>query len=143
MLQHTLPEKIRNEISETLFQKYVGVTTSQFADDLYMNQQDLRSLVAQGMYVGGHGIDHIWLNKVSVEKQEFEIRESLKFLTALGIDSQSWIMCYPYGGYNDDTLQLLKKYNCKVGLTTKVDYASNDAPNFLTLSRFDTNDYPQ
>jgi hypothetical protein len=37
----------------------------------------------------------------------------------------------------------LKKKNCKLGLTTKVDIASLSKENAFTLERLDTNDLPK
>ena len=52
-------------------------------------------------------------------------------------------MCYPYGGYDESLLSILKERNCTVGLTIEVgiaDLAKNDP---LTLPRLDTNDLPK
>ncbi len=52
-------------------------------------------------------------------------------------------MAYPYGSYNEDTLKVLSKKNCAVGVTTEFGLADLKAFNGLTLPRFDTNDFPQ
>ena len=52
-------------------------------------------------------------------------------------------MCYPYGAYNNSLINILKKKNCKLGLTTKVDIASLSKENAFTLERLDTNDLPK
>ena len=52
MLQHALPLKMRNSITESLFKKYVGVTESEFSRELYMDIEEVRQLVTNGMYVG-------------------------------------------------------------------------------------------
>jgi hypothetical protein len=72
-----------------------------------------------------------------------EIDSSLKFLKDVGASTNNWIMCYPYGAYNDDTLSILKERNCAVGLTSKVGLANVSRDFSLELPRFDTNDYPQ
>ena len=50
-------------------------------------------------------------------------------------------MCYPFGGYDDRTLALLKKQSCALGLTTKVGILQ-DLGKPLELLRLDTNDLP-
>jgi hypothetical protein len=55
----------------------------------------------------------------------------------------NWIMCYPYGSYNADTLKVLADANCSIGLTTKVGATDFSTQNKLELSRWDTNDFPQ
>jgi len=143
MLQHVLPVEIRKRITEILFQRYVGKDTKTFADDLYLSVDEAKKLVDSGMYVGGHGYNHLWMSKESRQNQEEEIESSLDFLRELGAPTRDWIMCYPYGAYNTDTLDILKEKNCAVGLTTKVDVAELHPKSLLELSRMDTNDFPQ
>ena len=143
MLQHGLPEEVRKEIISKLFKKYVGKHQTDFADELYMSLSDIKKLVDSGMYVGSHGCQHLWLGKIDKLAQALEISNSLKFLEKIGSRTENWIMCYPYGSYNSDTLDLLVANNCAVGLTTNVDFASLERSKFLELSRFDTNDFPQ
>jgi hypothetical protein len=66
----------------------------------------------------------------------------MEFIRQIGGDINNWTICYPYGNYNEDTLSLLRKYECRLGFTTAVRVASlNDSP--LTLPRMDTNDFPK
>jgi peptidoglycan/xylan/chitin deacetylase (PgdA/CDA1 family) len=95
------------------------------------------------MYVGSHGYRHLWLDKETNDSQSSEIDSSLKFLKDIGANTNNWIMCYPYGAYNESTLRILTERNCAVGLTTKVGIAEVKRDYSLELSRFDTNDYPQ
>ena len=143
VLQHVLSEDIRNSISSKLFQIYVNRTELEFADELYLSIDETKKLIESGMYVGSHGYRHLWLDKENYESQSSEIDSSLKFLKDVGASTNNWIMCYPYGAYNDDTLSILKERNCAVGLTTKVGLAKVSRDFSLELARFDTNDYPQ
>ena len=97
MLQHALPLKMRNSITESLFKKYVGVTESEFSRELYMDIEEVRQLVTNGMYVGSHGSMHHWLDKVSVEEQRQDVKDSLEFLDNVGAPTEGWVMCYPLG----------------------------------------------
>lgn len=143
MLQHALPENKRSEIVANLFKKYVRKNIRDFAKELYMSVSDIKKLIKNGMYVGGHGYKHIWLNKVSKSEQTKEIRLSLKFLKRLGVSCKNWIMCYPYGGYNKDTLKILREKNCLIGLTTKPGIVNLNHSKLLEFNRFDSNDFPQ
>lgn len=143
VLQHVLSEDIRNSISSKLFQKYVNRTELEFSDELYLSIDETKKLIESGMYVGSHGYRHLWLDKETYESQSSEIDSSLKFLKDCGASTNNWIMCYPYGAYNDDTLSILKERNCAVGLTTKVGLAKVSRDFSLELARFDTNDFPQ
>ncbi len=107
-----------------------------------MSLEETKKLVMSGLYVGSHGYRHLWLNKETKNSQENEIDLSLNFLKEIGSPTKDWIMCYPYGAYNADTLSILKRKNCCVGLTTKVGIVELRRDNLLELSRFDTNDFP-
>ncbi|CAN1536500.1 CDA1 Predicted xylanase/chitin deacetylase [Burkholderiaceae bacterium] len=143
MLQHALSKDIRSRIVSSLFRKYVGKTQIEFSEELYLSLSDTKELVNNGMYVGSHGCRHVWLDKESKSGQLDEINLSLKFLEKVGARTNDWIMCYPYGAYNDDTLNILKSNNCAIGLTTEVGFANLNKSKMLELSRFDTNDFPQ
>ena len=143
LLQHVLSEDIRNSISSKLFCIYVNRTELDFADELYLSFEETKKLIDSGMYVGSHGYRHLWLDKETNDSQSSEIDLSLKFLKDVGASTNNWIMCYPYGAYNEATLRILTKRNCAVGLTTKVGIAEVKRDFSLELPRFDTNDYPQ
>ena len=143
MLQHVLPDQIRNEIASILFEKVVGIPEAEFSNRLYMNVDEVRKLVSSGMYVGSHGSRHYWLNHISYEKQKVDISSSLEFLEEVGAPTSNWIMNYPYGGYNDVTLSLLRELGASIGITTEFRKANLGIDNPLTLPRLDTNDFPQ
>ena len=143
VLQHALSEDIRSSISSKLFRAYVNRNELDFADELYLSFDETKKLIDSGMYVGSHGYRHLWLDKESYDSQLSEIDLSLKFLKDVGASTNNWIMCYPYGAYNKNTLRIITERNCAVGLTTKVGIAEVKRNFSLELSRFDTNDYPQ
>ena len=76
-------------------------------------------------------------------RQLEEIELSLDFLKDIGAPVVDWVMCYPHGEYNSDTLNILKAKSCSVGITTKVAVANLAVDNALELPRLDTNDLPQ
>ena len=142
MLQHVLPIQIRNEITSILFEKIVGVPEAEFSSRLYMNIEEVRKLVSSGMYVGSHGSMHYWLDRISSQKQKVDISSSVEFLEEVGAPTSNWIMCYPYGAYNNTTLSLLKDLGASIGITTEARKANLGIDNPLTLPRLDTNDFP-
>ena len=143
MLQHALPEELRSSIVNKLFHEYVGISTASFSNELYMSIDEVQSLVKSGMYVGSHGSRHYWLDKISPDEQEKDIKESLTFIEKIGAATKDWVMCYPYGAYNNATLSLLKKYQASAALTTEVGVANLTNDNPFELPRLDTNDFPQ
>lgn len=147
LLQVELPEKLRNIITDKLFNKIVGIDESAFSRELYMSLDQIKTMVKCGMHIGSHGYDHYWLGSLPREKQEFEIRKSVEFISEVGGDVENWSICYPYGNYNQDTLDILRKNGCKLGLTTEVSTVSevgaDNASGVYTLPRLDTNDLPK
>lgn len=143
MLQKVLPLELRQIALDKLFKQYVTKDEVAFSKELYMDMEQLRCLKRNGMYIGSHGYDHCWLNTLEPKEQEKEINLSLKFLRNIGVNTDAWVMCYPYGGYSDSLLEYLKKNGCKLGLTTQVNIADLANNNFLTLPRLDTNDLPK
>lgn len=143
MLQHVLPEEVRNSITSSLFEKYVGVSEGEFSDKLYMSLDEVSELVKSGMYVGSHGSMHYWLDRISDEQQRDDISASLGFLEEVGAPISDWIMCYPYGAYNDSTLSLLREFGASLGVTVEFRKAVIGSDNPLTLPRLDANDFPQ
>ena len=143
MLQHVISKNDRNKIVSYLFKKYVGKSTKEFAKELYMSVSDIKKLIKNGMYVGSHGYNHVWLGKESKTDQLKDIKMSLKFLKNVGTNLSKWIMCYPYGSYNKDTLNILRQNKCSIGLTSKVGIANLYKYKILELNRLDTNNFPQ
>ena len=142
VLQRGLPEPVRAAITSRLFAEHAGADEATVARELYMDLAALRTLVRAGMEVGGHGAEHVWLDSLPRAEQAREIERTAAFLARVhGRPAADWVMCYPFGAYNADTLDLLPGAGCALGLTTRVDLASDlRAP--LELARLDTNDLP-
>ena len=68
-------------------------------------------MVNNGMTIGGHGYKHLRLGDLSYKNQFIEINKMLEFLNKFDIKKR-WIMCYPYGSFNNNTKKILKKKNC-------------------------------
>ena len=143
MLQHALPEDVRHIIISKLFKKFVGISETEFSSKLYMSLNEVQQLVSNDMHVGSHGSMHYWLDRISFQKQKDDIRTSLEFLEEVGMSRTNWIMCYPYGAYNNETLSLVKKLGASIGVTTEVREADLSVDSPFTLPRFDTNDFPK
>lgn len=141
MLQTVLPEELRGQIASELFKKYVGISEEALAYELYMTDDQLRTMQRHGMFIGLHGYDHYWLGNLPVEQMQ---RDTLQALDALDefIDRKRWVMNYPYGNYSDDVLDFMGKKGAVVGLSTEVRVGQIGKDNPLALPRFDCNDFP-
>lgn len=143
LLQSELEYNLRKKITSRLFERYVGIDECSFSRELYMNNDQIKCMKRNGMHIGNHGFNHFRLNTLSREEQEKEIYSSLQYLIETGIDESNWTMCYPYGAYNYDTIDILKTMGCKLALTTEVDIAQFKRYDIYQLPRLDTNDIPK
>jgi peptidoglycan/xylan/chitin deacetylase (PgdA/CDA1 family) len=143
LLQHALPEALRNIIADELFVEYIGMDEASFSRELYMDEHQISHLIKDGMHVGSHGYDHYWWNRLSATELNKEIDLSLDFLNKVGADNHNWSACYPYGSSSDEVVRCLQQKGCKLALTTVVDTANLTVTNPLLIPRLDTNDLPK
>lgn len=141
MLQSALPEEIRGRIASDLFEKYVGISEEQLAYELYMTEEQIRTMKRHGMFIGIHGYDHYWLGNLSVEQMQKDITKALDVMDEF-IDRREWVMNYPYGSYNDDVMEYIEMNGACIGLTTDVRVADITKDSALMLPRLDCNDFP-
>jgi peptidoglycan/xylan/chitin deacetylase (PgdA/CDA1 family) len=142
LLQHELPQAVRVEIVRRLFAQYVTTDEVAFACELYMSAEQIICMNKHGMHIGSHGFSHAWLNRITPAMQAIEIDRSLDFLNDLGLRKDDWTMCFPYGGYNDSLLNVLRDRKCRLGFSAEPRIADLDLDDRLTLPRLDTNDLP-
>lgn len=141
MLQTVLPETLRNIISSELFKKFVGIDEEILAYELYMSEEQIRTMKRHGMFIGVHGHSHYWLGNLPKEKMQEDILTSLDIMSEF-INKDHWVMNYPYGSYNKDVLNFVKEQGACIGLTTDVKVADLLIDNPLELPRLDCNDFP-
>ncbi len=143
ILQHALPEQLRNIIADKLFTEFVGMDEAAFSRELYMDKSQIEHLISDGMHVGSHGYDHYWWNKLEPLALNQELDLSLKFLNDVGADLNNWTACYPYGSSSEEVVSVLKKKGCRIAFTTVVNTANLRQESPLLLPRLDTNDLPK
>lgn len=140
LLQAALPLNLRRKICESLFRKYVSKNEKSISKKIYMTLNQLKILKQNGMQIGGHGYHHLRMNLLDRNKQEQEIRKTVKFLKIFNKDKNDLIMCYPHGAYNLSSIRLLKKYNFRCAFTSNKGYSDIKESNLFEFNRFDTND---
>lgn len=143
LLQVELNEELRGRLTTHLFHKYVTSDETGFSRELYMSEEQVRYMQHNGMHIGGHGYSHYWLGSLDRIKQAGEITKSKNFIEKIGGNMEYWSFSYPYGNYNQNTLDVLSSEECKLAFTTEVAPLSIQDHGRLTVPRFDTNDLPQ
>ena len=141
MLQTVLPEPVRNMISSKLFEKYIGITEEKLAYELYLNYDQIRTMKRHGMFIGVHGYDHYWLGNLETNQMKKDIEMALDTMDEF-IDRSCWVMNYPYGSYNSEVLDFIKKQGACLGFTTDVRIADLKRDLALEIPRLDCNDFP-
>lgn len=84
-----------------------------------MAREQIKCMINGGMFIGPHGYDHYWMDKLSAEKVKRENDQSLGCMDGI-IDSDQIVMNYPYGAYDNTVIEYLQGIGCKLGLTTEV-----------------------
>ena len=141
LLQTVLDLDLRSLICNKLLEEFVNKSEEELSNELYLNRDQISEMIDCGMHFGSHGKSHFWFNSLDQEQQEFEIKESIKFLNSIYKKDFLLTMCYPYGSYNENTLSLMKKYNFKLALTTVPKVYNSLVDDIHKIPRFDTNDY--
>ena len=141
LLQFFLPEKIREKIINFLFAKILNKDVNEFSKELYMNEKQIKEMYVEKMDFGSHGVYHYRWQLLKKKEQENEIINSRRFFENLGFNTENFSVCFPYGSHNAYTISLLKKYNIKFALTTKIGGVNKtNLKNNFTFPRYDTND---
>jgi len=97
-----------------------------------------------GLNIGNEGLSLAYKEfQIAIKQLKKELNLSFQFLKNIGVETKNWILCYPYGAYNNDTIKIIKQMNCFMGLTTKVGPVNLMEDNLLKLRRYDTNVFPQ
>ncbi len=143
LFQNALPEELRNQMVEELFEHSVNLSEKEFSKELYLSKAEALEMKRDGMFFGIHGYDHYWLGKLSKDKAVTDVERSLKYCTECGlVEEKDWIMNYPYGSYSDETIEICRKLGARVGLSVSAGVCDLTKENDLALPRFDTNDFP-
>ena len=143
LLQVELIEELRIIVTNTLFEKYVGMSESSFSRELYMNEEQLKHMLRSGQHIGNHGYNHYWWNSLTKEEMKEELDLSIAFLNKIGVDMDNWTACYPYGSYDHQSIEMLQERGCKLAVTTEVDIATTNKSTRFVMPRLDTNDIPK
>ncbi len=140
ILQSELHLDLRKIIIDHLYCEFVNVNENVLSRELYLNLDQIKLMLKLGMHIGAHGYNHFWFEKLDKSHQEFEVKKSINFLHEIGVNLDYMTMCYPYGSYNNITLDLLGKYNFQCAFNTIPTVANLETLKKFEIPRLDTND---
>jgi peptidoglycan/xylan/chitin deacetylase (PgdA/CDA1 family) len=129
-LEYGAIEKVLDKLKEwSLFASTADST------NLPMSEEQLHSIISHPLFdIGIHTVTHPGLAYHGKEDQYNEISTCKKELEALSGHTVNSI-AYPYGIYNEDTIEVVKELGVEIGFTTQGSAVQrNDHP--LTLARY-------
>lgn len=100
----------------------------------YLNSKQIKEMSDSGILIGSHTVTHPHLSQLSKEEQKKEIeksKEKLEEITGKPVEH----FCYPYGDYNQNSIDLLRQEGFKTSVTTVQGWTSPNLDNFFELRR--------
>ena len=97
-----------------------------FGEKLFLSWDEITEMSNGGISFGAHTVTHPNLTAIPVDNAEWEISTSKKEIEEK-LGRQCNLFAYPFGYYNSDIVQLLKKHGFKGAVTT--DKKMNDRRN--------------
>lgn len=139
-LQYLLPKNDRKKIINQLFSKTVNIDSRDIIKQMYLNEKHAKEMINNNMFFGSHGTSHEWLEYLSYKDQYKDIKKSKDLLLNLGVKERYLTICYPFGSYNKQTIQISKKLNFKLGFANYKGVVRSIEKKPFELPRIDTNE---
>ena len=117
---------------------FVNTSTIHENNKNYLNWDQIRELVNEGVSIGAHSHSHYHMADLSIDevRDEIEISNNI-FLKELG--SIPPLFAFPYGEANEEIINLLKEYKFKVAFGQHSGVI-NETSNLYYLPRFSLNE---
>ena len=105
--------------------------------DEYLTWNQIKQLDSNSLFtIGAHTVDHLNLASKSDEDQAFQIIEGKKIIEAQ-LGHKIYHFCYPYGSFNEDSIEEVKKAGFLTATTT-IPGTIQNASSIYTLRRIRT-----
>ncbi len=117
---------------------FVNTSTIHKNNKNYLNWDQIRELINEGVSIGAHSHSHYHMADLSIDevRDEIEISNNI-FLKELG--SIPPLFAFPYGETNEEIINLLKEYKFKVAFGQHSGVI-NETSNLYYLPRFSLNE---
>ena len=110
-LQYRLPITV----SDNILKKLYDINDLKFdCSDYYIKIENAKEMLNDGMCFGAHTKSHKHLEYLDYENQKYEITENIKYLKENQLINDVLAFSYPYGSYNDDTINILENENVDI-----------------------------
>ena len=141
VLQNIKPIEYRKELLDILYDKFINIDESIVAKKFYLTKPQIQELQENGMYIGIHGYEHSRLGYMQPQQIKEDIDQALNIMKEF-IDLNCWVMNYPYGHSNQDTIDYISKKGACFAVTTEPKHIDLFSTNRYLLPRLDCNDFP-
>lgn len=142
MLQTGLPETARDDVIGRLFRKWVTEDEQSLVSEYYASAENLREMIASGMHIAPHSVNHHWMNLLPRNRMIEETEQSLRYMEELGAPTDDWIACYPYGGVSDELIDVCRDFGASCGFLTESGVTHVGEHDQMRYPRVDTDDLP-
>ncbi len=95
------------------------------SSSFYMSASEVDKLYGRGHDIGSHTSTHPYLSQLTNAQQDSEINDSKTALEAMGYSNVA-TFAYPFGDYNEDTLDLLRQSDYVLARDTSQDNSWKD-----------------
>ncbi len=119
----------------------IGNLTETPAMDIAMSNEQLKDLVCNPLFKAGiHTMTHPALALHTKEEQQKELL-TCKATLEQQLNQKFDIVAYPYGNFNDETLQVMQENHLSAGFTTQAQTITRNSDTY-TLGRFQVSNQP-
>ena len=140
LLQRGLEDDLRHALVDWLFEDVVGAEPATVAESVYLDLDELRSMAAAGMEIGGHGASHAHMTDLSDSDLETEMDASMELMKAIHRGRTFVpVFCYPHGSYDQRVAAAAARAGFRAAVTTRPGTVSPDGAIF-ELPRIDARD---
>lgn len=139
LMQPLLPGEIEQILH--LIKNWTGTAeVKTFPHTSLIKEEELRKLANHRLIdIGIHTVNHVALSYHSAQVQETEIVQN-KYLLEQILNKKITTIAYPYGEYNDTTLDIVERIGLQAGVTVEYNLINRKA-NPFKLGRFQVNNW--
>lgn len=143
VFKNAVPELEKRNIPYTIFfpTSYIGKEPAwNIYDEAIQNnecvitEEEIQRLNKSLVKIGSHTVNHPKLTQITAEKQEFELKESKKYLEEL-LDSNIDFLSVPYGDYNSELIKKSDEAGYKILFSTDPKYVLNNGVHYDVRGR--------
>ena len=125
----------RKKLSDALFSKFVSTDEKDFANNFYLNIQQVKEIANMNHIIGGHGDKSNNFSFCTNHEIKNEIITSNDFINQFNPDKKYY--AYANGGFNDYSISMLDKYNFEKAFTTNIENSTRSKLKNLFIKRID------